>query len=111
LEKFKKLNKESCIHCGELFENNFEVSNHLKISKCVYAMRKEQTCALCLHSNTKSHRIEAHKLIECVLCGAHVRGLIYHIISIDHNCRTVIGSKGLPTEVDLLTKMYIVHPI
>jgi hypothetical protein len=47
-------------------------------------MGKEQTFSLCLHLNIKGHRKYKHKPVECVLCGAHVRGLIYHIKTIDH---------------------------
>jgi hypothetical protein len=80
--KNEKKTKFSCIYCGEQLQNNFELSVHDKSKQCV--QDREQTCSFCLKLNTKDHRSKNHRPIECVVCGVGVKGIIYHLLSVDH---------------------------
>jgi hypothetical protein len=71
-DDLKKNPKIPCIYCGEFFKTNFDLSVHLKSKQCV--QDNEQTCSFCLHENIKDHRNKNHRPVECILCGALVKG-------------------------------------
>jgi hypothetical protein len=75
-DNLKKTSKIPCNYCGKLFQTNFELAKHIRSNQCVNY--DEPTCSFCLHDNTSTHKNRAHRPVECVLCGALIKGLIFH---------------------------------
>jgi hypothetical protein len=89
---FKKIEKETnCQYCGEFFETNFYLAKHFKSNQCVD--HNEQTCSFCWIRILVTIEVKLIALFnECVLCGAKVKGLIYHLKVIDHSTMYMEGS-------------------